>query len=101
MDFKAYAEQKRREAHKEIVTEICLLINNCANCHSDETGKTDCFPLHCVDLYKVTADSFYMEPYTDSNINRKLLDIASQYGYEAGFIMEEKAVSAIKFWKKQ
>ncbi|MBD5534540.1 MAG: hypothetical protein HDQ99_02550 [Lachnospiraceae bacterium] len=100
MDFKAYAKQKRLEAHKEIITEICLLINNCANCHNDETGKTDCFPLNCVDLHKVTADSFYMETFDDSRTNRKLLDIASQCGYEAGFVMEGKEIS-IKFWKKK
>ena len=96
MDFKAYAEQKRKEAHKEIITEICLLINNCANCHNDETGKIDCFPLQCVDLHKVTADSFYMEALDDSRINRKLLDIASQYGYQAGFLKEDGEI-IIKF----
>ncbi len=62
MDFRAYAEQKRKEAHREIITDICMLINNCANCFNDETRKTDCFPLQCVRLHKVTADSFYMEP---------------------------------------
>ena len=99
MDFKAYAEHKRKEAHKEIITDICMTINNCANCFNDETRKTDCFPLHCVKLHKVTANSFYMETYS-SKTNRELLDIASQHGYEAGFIMEGEE-AWIKFWKKQ
>lgn len=98
MDFKAYAKQKRLEAHKGIIADICMLINNCANCHNDETGKTDCFPLHCVDLHKVTADSFYMETLDNSSTNRKLFDIAGQNGYKAGFIEEGKVI-CIKFWR--
>ena len=99
MDFKAYAEQKRKEAHKEIITEICLLINNCANCHNDETGETDCFPLHCVDLHNITANSFYMEAFDNSPTNRKLLDIAEQCGYKAGFVKDGKDM-LIKFWRQ-
>lgn len=37
MDFKAYAEQKRKEAHKEIIFDICMVVNNCACCYNDET----------------------------------------------------------------
>jgi len=92
MDFRVYAEQKRKEAHKEILTDICMVVNNCANCFN-------CFPLHCVKLHKVTADSFYMEPYYSSKTNRELIDIASQNGYKAGFIMEGKEIAWIKFWK--
>ena len=84
--------QKRKEAHKEIIIDFCMLINNCANCHNDETEIIDCFQLHCVDLYKVTANSFYMEPYIDSNTNRKLLDIAEQNGYRADLIKEGKEI---------
>lgn len=99
MDFKVYAKQKRLEAHKGIITDICMTVNHCANCHNDETGKTDCLPLYCVDLHKVTADSFYMESFDNSRTNRELLDIASQNGYEAWFIKEDNVIM-IKFWKK-
>ena len=92
-------EQEWKEVHKEIIADICLLINNCADCHNDETGKTDCFPLRCVELHDETVDSFCIEPYTDKNTNRKLCDIASQHGYEADLITEGNEVSAIKFWK--
>lgn len=100
MDFKTYAKQKRLEEHREIITNICMTVNNCANCHNDETRRTDCFPLNCVDLHKVTANSFYMESFDNSQTNRELLDIASQNGYEAGFIKEDNAIM-IKFWKRQ
>lgn len=99
MDFKEYAKRKRLEAHKEIITDICMTINNCANCLNDETRRTDCFPLNCVDLHKVTANSFYMESYDNSKTNRELLDIASQHGYETGFVIETGG-TLIKFWKK-
>ncbi len=98
MDFKAYAKQKRLEAHRKIITDICMTVNNCANCINDETRQTDCYPLHCVPLHKVTADSFYMESYDNSKTNRELLDIAAQHGYKAGFIMED-GITLIKFWK--
>ena len=60
MDFRAYAEQRRKEAHKEIIFDICMEINNCANCHNDETKKTECCPLNRVELHKVSANSFYI-----------------------------------------
>lgn len=97
MDFRAYAEQKRKEAHKEIIKDICIEINNCANCINDEARKIECYPLHCVKLHKVTANSFYMEPYS-SKTNRELIDIALQHGYKAGFIMNGNEIW-IKFWK--
>ena len=100
MNFKAYAELKRKEAHKEIIIDICLLINNCAGCYDDVKRKTDCNPLSCVELHKVTADSFNMDPY-DSKTNRELIDIAVQHGYKAGFIMEGTEVTEIKFWKEK
>lgn len=98
MDFKAYAKQKRLKAHREIITDICMTINNCANCHNDETRQTDCFPLNCVELYKVTANSFYMETFDNSKTNRELLDIAERHGYKAGLVKEGKDI-LIKFWK--
>ena len=44
MDFKIYIEQDRRNAHKDILTEICMNINNCADCYNEETKKTECRP---------------------------------------------------------
>lgn len=98
-DFKAYIEQKRKMTHKKIITEICLLINNCADCYNEEVKKTVCCPLNCVELFKVTEKSFYIEPY-DNKTNIKLIDIAEQYGYKLGFIMEENEIKSIKFWKE-
>ena len=99
MDFKAYIEQKRKEAHKEILTDICMSINNCADCHNDETRETDCNPLACLEVFKVTENSFYMNTY-DTKTNRKLFEIASQYGYKVGFVMDEKSVvTGIKFYR--
>ena len=73
MDFRAYAEQRRKEAHKEIIFDICMEINNCANCHNDETRQIECCPLNCVELHKVSANSFYMIPYENSETNRNLI----------------------------
>lgn len=99
MDYRAYAEQKRKEAHKEIVLDICMAINNCACCHNDETRRTECHPLNCVEFYKVTANSFCMVPYDNSKINRELIEIATDHGYKAGFIMDDDG-TVIKFWKE-
>lgn len=99
MDFRAYAEQKRKEEHKDIITDICMNINNCADCHNDETHQTDCNLLRSVELHKVSANSFYMEPY-GSKTNRLLLAIAERNGYRAGFIMENGEIAWIKFEKK-
>lgn len=99
MDFKAYAEQKRKEAHKDIIFDICMIVNNCAECHNDETRQTECYPLNRVELHKVSANSFYMVPYDNSKTNRELIEIAEQHGYKAGFIIED-GKTVIKFWKE-
>lgn len=99
MDFKTYAEQKRKEAHKKIIFDICMTINNCAECHNDETRQTECYPLNRVDLHKVSVNSFYMVPYDNSKINRELIEIAGRHGYKAGFIIED-GETIVKFWKE-
>lgn len=99
MDFRAYAEQKRKEAHKEIIFDIYMIVNNCAECHNDETRRTECYPLNCVELHKVTVNSFYMVPYEDSGTNRKLIEIAEDHGYKAGFVIEDGEM-IMKFWKE-
>lgn len=99
MDFKAYAKHKRKESHKEIIEAICIEINNCADCYNEECRMAECDPCNSVNLFKVTKNSFYIEPYSDSKTNRKLIDIATKYGYEAGFILEGAEVAWIKFWK--
>lgn len=99
MDFRAYAEQKRKEVHKEIIFDICMEINNCADCHNDETRQTECCPLNRVELHKVSANSFYMIPYDNSETNRKLIEIAKEHGYKAGFVIED-GETVMKFWKE-
>lgn len=98
VNFKAYAEQKRKEAHKKIIFDICMTINNCAECHNNETRRTECCPLSRVELHKLSANSFYMIPY-DSKTNRELIEIAEQHGYKAGFIIED-GETVMKFWKE-
>lgn len=99
MDFKAYVEQKRKESHKEIIEAICIETNNCADCYNEEGRRAECNHCNRVNLFKVTKNSFYIEPYSDSKTNRKLIDIATKYGYEAGFIMEGAEVAWVKFCK--
>ncbi|RKJ68835.1 hypothetical protein [Roseburia sp. 1XD42-69] len=99
MDFKAYAEQKRKKAHKDIIFDICMVINNCACCYNDETRQTECYPLNCVELHKVTANSFYMIPYENSKTNRELIEIADRHGYKCGLVLEDNE-TIMKFWKE-
>ena len=99
MDFRAYTEQKRKEVHKEIIEAICIETNNCADCYNEKCRRAECNPCSRANLFKVTENSFYIEPYSDSKTNRKLIDIATKYGYEAGLIMEGTEVAWIKFWK--
>jgi hypothetical protein len=99
MDFKQYAEYKRKEAHKEIIKEICMIVNNCADCHDEKTRQTECVPDQRVDLYKVTETSFYIDAY-DSKTNRKLLDMGNEYEYKTGIVIEDDDTSYIKFWKE-
>lgn len=96
--FKAYAEQKQKEAHKEIIVDICHVINNCANCYDDGAMKINCNPLQCVHLYDVSADSFYMDPYEDKT-NKELIGIAEQHGYNADIVIEDGKTTGIKFQK--
>lgn len=98
MDFKAYVKQKREEVHKEIIFDICMIVNNCAECHNNETKQTECCSLNCVELHKVSANSFYMVPY-DNRTNRRLIEIAEQHGYKAGFIIDA-GETVMKFWKE-
>lgn len=99
MDFKAYAEQKLKETHKEIILDICMTVNNCADCHNDETRQIECNPLNCVELHKVSKNQFYMESY-DSKTNKQLIEIAEDHGYKAGFIIKDSK-TVLKFWKEE
>lgn len=99
MDFKAYAEHKRKEEHKKIIFDICMMVNDCAECHNDETRRTECCPLNHVELHKVTANSFYIMPYDNSKTNRELIEIAERHGYQVGLTMEDKGM-IMKFWKE-
>lgn len=91
--------EQKYKSHKEIIYEICMNINNCANCYNEETRQTECTPFHCVQLYDVSRDSFCMEPYGEKT-NRLLDDIAKQYGYKVDFIMKGKIITCIKFYKQ-
>ena len=100
MNFREYADKQRKNLHKDILQALCMEIKNCADCHNDDTGKTDCNP-ECrlyQELHKVTANGFYIEP-INPKINRKMFEIASQFGYKCGFVMEGNQVSYIKFYK--
>ena len=44
MDFREYADKQRKNLHKDILQALCMEIKNCADCHNDEAGKTDCNP---------------------------------------------------------
>ena len=96
-DFKTYIEKQRKELHKEVLYDICLIINNCANCYNEETRETECNCLACVDVYKVNANSFCMEIY-DNKTNRKLIDIGEKHNYNVGFV-EDKDDVWITFYK--
>ncbi len=91
--------QKQKEAHKEIIADICGVINNCANCYDDGAMKINCNPLSCVHLYDVSVDSFSMDPYEDE-INKRLIGIAGRHGYSAGIVIEDKEVIGIRFWRE-
>lgn len=92
-------EQKLKEIHQEIIFDICMNINNCANCHNEETRQIDCYPLQCVKMYEVSEKTFCIEPY-DERTNKLLVNIADQYGYKYEFIMKGKEIALIKFWKQ-
>ena len=97
-DFKAYIEKQRKELHKEVLYEICLIINNCANCYNEELRITECNCINCVDIFKVNANSFYIEPYDDMT-NGKLIDIGKECGYNVGFVLGGEYDGMIKFYK--
>lgn len=97
MDFKLYIEQKRKEAHKDIIKDICIVINNCADCYNEECKKVKCNPYNCIELYKVSGKSFYIEPY-GSKTNRELIDIATKHGYKTEFVIDGEEIY-IKFYK--
>lgn len=92
-------EQRLKELHKDIILDICMNVNNCANCHNDETRQIDCYPLQCVEMYEVSEKSFCIEPYCERT-NKLLFNIADRYGYKSKFIMEGKEIALIKFWKQ-
>lgn len=95
MDFKTYVEMKRKEEHKEIIFDICMAINNCADCHNDEIKQTKCCPMNRVELYNVTQNCFYMNFY-DSKTNRELIDIAAKRGYKVDFILNKEIMKFIR-----
>ena len=60
-------ENKYFDCHKEIIKEICIYLNNCANCYDEELHCTKCDSLNCTkfQISKTTKDYFYMEIYSD------------------------------------
>lgn len=92
-------QKKLKELHKDIIFDICMNINNCANCYNEETRQTDCYPLQCVETYDLSENSFCIEPYGEKT-NKLLYNIADQYGYKFEFIMDGKEIALIKFWRQ-
>lgn len=92
MDFTEYIEKQKKNSHKDILSDICLLLHNCGECKK-------CNPLDILyrDVQKATQSCFYLEPY-DSKTNIKLLDIAKRHNYHAGFV-NWKGGMMIKFWR--
>lgn len=67
---------------KELLEDICILLNNCANCKTcAPTDELKCYS----GLIITTPDTFYIEPYEEKT-NAKLIKIAEQHGYKAGII---------------
>lgn len=92
MDFKDYIEKQRKDSHRGILSDICLLLHNCGDCKECNLWNS----LH-IDIQKVSQSCFYLEPY-DSKTNIKLLDIAKKHNYHAGFVNWKDGMM-IKFWK--
>ena len=92
MDIKEYIEKQKKNLHKDILSDICLLLHNCAECR-------ECNPSEILyrEVQKATQSCFYIEPY-DSKTNIKLLDIAKKHNYHAGFVNWKDGMM-IKFWR--
>lgn len=88
------------DCHKEIINEICLYLNNCANCYNEETRCTECNPAICTScqIYEKTETTFCMDIYSKET-NDGLIRIASQYGYDAE-IVGESGQECLEFRKK-
>lgn len=97
MNFKQYIQQKKRDIHKDILLDICMNINNCADCWNEETHQCDCDCFSRVKIFKSTEKQFYMEPYS-SKTNILLREIAENHGYDFG-IVEDSDGMWLKFWK--
>lgn len=76
--------------HGKIMGEICIYINNRADCYSEDMHKTECNPLNCLgnQVHGITENSFCMEVYGE-DVNRGPSGIALQYGYSAGTAVED------------
>lgn len=62
-------EQKLKEMHKDIIFDICMNINNCANCYNEETRQTDCYSLQCVETYDLSENFFVLNLMEKKQIN--------------------------------
>lgn len=88
-----------KEAHKKIIFDICIIINNCANCYNEGIRQTECNPFCCVETYELSEKSFCIDSYNEKT-NRLLTDTAKQHGYKVNFIMEENEIVGIKFCRQ-
>lgn len=89
MDFKTYCKdlkEKTSEKHETIITDLCLLLKNCADCND---YNLSCM-IYLLDLCKITEKSFRLSGKWDVIINRKFIDIADKNGYQVSFIENDK-----------
>lgn len=70
-------EKTLANIHRELLTEICIQVKNCADCHGG-----GCHPERC--LYDVICEAdkhgIWMDPYGEKT-NRKLEELAGRCGY--------------------
>lgn len=89
MDFRTYCKElkeKTAEKHKKIITDLCLLLKNCADCNN---CNLSCM-INQLYLCKITDNSFRLPDQWDRKTNRQFIEIAYQNGYMVSFIETDK-----------
>lgn len=88
-----------RKINVNILQELCICINNCADCYNEETRKVECAPLasleHHGELY-LSDSSFYLNSY-DKQTNEELFEVAAKYGYHVEAMPDER----LRFYKEK
>ena len=91
--------EKILEPHKHILTDICIEINNCAECFDEDTKEVDCCPICCLykELHEISENTFYIE-YQNKKMYDKFEEIANKHGYKMIITKVEKR-EMVKFYK--